>query len=654
MSDVVVSTTASTTVVTTSSTAVNVAVTTYPVSVSASSVGLQGATGATGATGAQGSAGAPGASGVISVSSPITNSGSSSSAILGLDQASLSLTKSQISDFTSGTVASAGTAQQAGTAVYSTSSGSALNAGTAVTISGSITKSQVSDFTSGTVAVATSATSANTALTAGTASYATTSGTAVYATTSGTATYATTSGTAVNISGTVTSSQVSGLPAIYASLGSANSFTLGPQILNTGASTSLAVTVRGASSQTSDLQQWQTSASAVLGGVTGLGQIYSGSTNPLPAYYQSSAGTVTAITYISATQATITNNNTSQVVSVGSWVVIGGVSSNTTYNGTWLVTAIGGSSGAYTFTIQGSGFSNASTVLTSATYNLAGAASFQSLNSQTPAIITRAATGQVANLIEAQSPNGTALLFRVASSGAITTAGITSTGSVTISGSSNPLTVGGTAGTSGQVLTSQGTGVSPAWTTISSGGNYGSIPKTGYYYSQTGYDVFNSTTINTSAGVSYAVPFYLGASTTATRLMLQVSTAAASSTARLGIYSNASGGDYPGTLLLDAGAVATTTTGFKQITISQALSAGVYWLSIQRTDTGAGAVNYLGADGLNSDMNPGLSMPMTSIASPANAGNILGWKQTGAGTAFQTTWAGTGLASQVPVIWIGF
>jgi hypothetical protein len=60
----------------------------------------------------------------------------------------------------------------------------------------SITRSQVSDFSSGTVA---------------SAGFATTSGTAVFATTSGTATYATTSGTAVNISGTVTQSQVTNL-----------------------------------------------------------------------------------------------------------------------------------------------------------------------------------------------------------------------------------------------------------------------------------------------------------------------------------------------------------------------------------------------------------------------------------------------------------
>ena len=192
--------------------------------------------------------GTPGLSGVVSVVSPITNIGSAGSAIVGINQALLSITKSQVSDFTSGTVTSAGTAQQAGTAVYAVNSGTAVyatNAGTAVfattagtstTISGTITKSQVSDFTSGTV------TSASTAQQSGTAVYATTSGTADFATnastavnvsgsaitrsqisdftsgtvasagfatTSGTAVFATTSGTSVSISGSITRSQVS-------------------------------------------------------------------------------------------------------------------------------------------------------------------------------------------------------------------------------------------------------------------------------------------------------------------------------------------------------------------------------------------------------------------------------------------------------------
>jgi hypothetical protein len=130
----------------------------------AGELGQNGATGATGATGA---------SGVVSVTSPITNNGSDSSAIIGINQGALSLTKSQISDFTSGTVAystasgsantagsaiSAGTATSAGTAYFATTAGTAsyaITAGTAVTISGSITNSQVSDFASGTVAVGT-------------------------------------------------------------------------------------------------------------------------------------------------------------------------------------------------------------------------------------------------------------------------------------------------------------------------------------------------------------------------------------------------------------------------------------------------------------------------------------------------------------------
>jgi hypothetical protein len=141
--------------------------------------------------------GTPGLSGVVSVVSPITNVGSAGSAIVGINQALLSITKSQVSDFTSGTVTSAGTAQQAGTAVFATNASTAVfatTAGTSTTISGTITKSQVSDFTSGTVA------------SAGTAQQ---SGTAVYAVNAGTATYATTSGTAVSISGDITKSQVS-------------------------------------------------------------------------------------------------------------------------------------------------------------------------------------------------------------------------------------------------------------------------------------------------------------------------------------------------------------------------------------------------------------------------------------------------------------
>jgi hypothetical protein len=94
MSDVVVTVIESTTAVTVSEQNVAVAVTETSVQVSASSAGVQGATGATGATGAQGS------SGVISVTSPITNSGSSSSAVLGINQSLLSISQAQVTNLT--------------------------------------------------------------------------------------------------------------------------------------------------------------------------------------------------------------------------------------------------------------------------------------------------------------------------------------------------------------------------------------------------------------------------------------------------------------------------------------------------------------------------------------------------------------------------
>ena len=173
----------------------------------------------------------------ITAVSPLTGGTITSTGSIGLDQTALSITKSQVSDFTSGTVTSASTAQQAGiavfatnasTAVFATTSGTATfatNASTAVTISGTITKSQVSDFTSGTVAQADNAT---------------TSGTALFANTSGTATYSTTSGTALTISGDITKSQVSDFTSgTVASAGTAQQ--AGTAVFATNASTAVSV-----------------------------------------------------------------------------------------------------------------------------------------------------------------------------------------------------------------------------------------------------------------------------------------------------------------------------------------------------------------------------------------------------------------------------
>jgi hypothetical protein len=62
--------------------------------------GPKGDTGNTGATGTNGTDGAQGPSGVIAVTSPITNSGTSTSATLGINQSLISIQQSQVSNLT--------------------------------------------------------------------------------------------------------------------------------------------------------------------------------------------------------------------------------------------------------------------------------------------------------------------------------------------------------------------------------------------------------------------------------------------------------------------------------------------------------------------------------------------------------------------------
>lgn len=90
-----------------------------------------------------------------------------------------------------------------------------------------------------------------------------------------------------------------------------------------------------------------------------------------------------------------------------------------------------------------------------------------------------------------------------------------------------------------------------------------------------------ATTMRTlTADNLYFMQLPIGASGTALRIGVEVTTEIAASSARLGIYENHYGRAQPGVLILDAGTVATATTGFKEIVISQAMTPGLYWLAI--------------------------------------------------------------------------
>jgi hypothetical protein len=75
------------------------------------------------------------------------------------------------------------------------------------------------------------------------------------------------------------------------------------------------------------------------------------------------------------------------------------------------------------------------------------------------------------------------------------------------------------------------------------------------------------------------MPFSVPVETTYTRIGLQVQTAAASSTIRLLIYNAEATEGYPEDILLNAGTVDSSSTGAKEITISETLSAGHYWVA---------------------------------------------------------------------------
>jgi hypothetical protein len=76
-----------------------------------------------------------------------------------------------------------------------------------------------------------------------------------------------------------------------------------------------------------------------------------------------------------------------------------------------------------------------------------------------------------------------------------------------------------------------------------------------------------------------AIPTVIPHAVTIDRIGLEVTTGVASAIFRLGIYLNDPATDLPAALLLEAGTVDASTTGVKEITISQALDPGTYWLA---------------------------------------------------------------------------
>lgn len=96
-------------------------------------------------------------------------------------------------------------------------------------------------------------------------------------------------------------------------------------------------------------------------------------------------------------------------------------------------------------------------------------------------------------------------------------------------------------------------------------------------------------------GDQYFEPFYVATTNTFDRIAVTVTTGgAAGCVLRLGIY-NDTGNETPGSVLLDAGTVACTGTGTTQITISQVLTPGMYWVSVAQQGAPASRATVAGS-----------------------------------------------------------
>ena len=105
-----------------------------------------------------------------------------------------------------------------------------------------------------------------------------------------------------------------------------------------------------------------------------------------------------------------------------------------------------------------------------------------------------------------------------------------------------------------------------------------------YYWSQVGTGA-QGAVATPAVNTLYGQPFFVPFTRTYDRISVHQTTQSVGNAARLGIYNDSTG--TPGSLVLDAGTISQTGTGAKEITISQSLSPGWYWLAYV-ANTGAG------------------------------------------------------------------
>ena len=117
--------------------------------------------------------------------------------------------------------------------------------------------------------------------------------------------------------------------------------------------------------------------------------------------------------------------------------------------------------------------------------------------------------------------------------------------------------------------------------------------RTGQYLAEILHSHYNLGTLALVADTLYAVPFVVYRDLTVDRIGVTVTGFDAGTNIRLGIYEDGTN-IYPGALVLDAGVVSSASNALVVITISQALTKGLYHLALVSDGTPTIRVNQQG------------------------------------------------------------
>ena len=142
----------------------------------------------------------------------------------------------------------------------------------------------------------------------------------------------------------------------------------------------------------------------------------------------------------------------------------------------------------------------------------------------------------------------------------------------------------------------------------------------------------STATVTVNNNRVYYTPIYIPETTSLDRIAIRTTaTFLGSATVRLGIFNNTSG--QPSTVVLDAGTVtATAASTVYEITISQSLSTGFYWLAMCQQGTAPSNPDY---NGNSSAGNASNALIGAASASP-NGNIIVGFIQSSVTGAFST------------------